>query len=82
MRASDEVVQDLRAFYAAFSSHDPDAFAGAIAETDGVSVIGTAPGEGHRDRSSWIDAYRQFIPELGLRLEGGPSSVGFEDSGA
>jgi transposase-like protein len=34
-------------------------------------VIGSAPEEGHEDRDSWVATYAKFIPELGLRLEGG-----------
>jgi hypothetical protein len=57
-------------FYERFSAGDPDAFAEGVAEGPGVSVIGTAPGEGHDDRESWIEAYRSGIAELGMTLEG------------
>ncbi|MCA1680488.1 MAG: nuclear transport factor 2 family protein, partial [Actinobacteria bacterium] len=57
----------------------PHLFASALARCDGVSVIGTAPDEGHGDRESWIETYTKFIPELGLRLEGGPAPRGYAE---
>lgn len=55
MRVSGEVTDGLAGFYEQFSSHDPSLFASALATCDGVSVIGTAPEEGHGDRESWIE---------------------------
>ena len=81
MRVSADVVAGLASFYEQFCSHDPDRFAAALATCDGVSVIGTAPGEGHGDRESWIEAYTEFIPQVGLRLVGGPDPLGYADGG-
>jgi hypothetical protein len=78
MVKSDAVVDGLRNFYERFSAHDPSGFADALAAGEGVSVIGSAPGEGHRDRDSWITAYTDLIGQLQLRLEGGPSPGGWE----
>jgi hypothetical protein len=60
----------MLAFYERFSSGDPDAFAAGIADVDGVSVIGSAPEEGHGSREEWVAAYRAGIAAAGLRLEG------------
>jgi len=79
MQHSTAVCDGLGGFYAAFSSHDPDAFDAALAGGEGVSVIGTGPGEGHRDRASWVGEYRQFIAQMGLTLEGGPSPSGYAE---
>lgn len=79
MLSSDAVCDGLRTFYERFSAHDPDGFADAIATCDGVSVIGSAPGEGHRGREPWIAAYREFIAASGLRLEGGARPAGWEE---
>jgi hypothetical protein len=81
MHSSAAVEQGLAAFYAAYSSHDPVRFADALASGDGVSVIGTAPGEGRPDRASWIEGYTRSIPELGLRLEAGPRPRGYAEGG-
>jgi hypothetical protein len=81
MKESVAVREALQDFYERFSAHDPDAFAGLIATGDGISVIGSAPGEGHTDRSSWLDAYRRFGTELGLRIEGGANPRAWEESG-
>jgi hypothetical protein len=67
---SDEVRAGILRFYERFSRGDPDAFAAGLATVDGVSVIGTAPEEGHADRDDWIAAYRDGIAAAGLRLEG------------
>jgi len=79
MRESDAVREGLRTFYERFSAHDPDRFAEVVATCAGVSVIGSAPDEGHSDRESWIGAYREFIAELGIRLEGGPAPRAWEE---
>jgi ketosteroid isomerase-like protein len=71
MNESAAVREGILRFYERFSAADPDAFAEAIADVAGVSVIGTAPGEGHDDRKSWIDAYRTQIAALGLTLRAG-----------
>jgi ketosteroid isomerase-like protein len=70
VRESAGVREGIMRFYERFSSADADVFARGIAEGPGVSVIGTAPGEGHDDRESWIEAYRTGIAELGLTLRG------------
>jgi SnoaL-like domain len=77
MEESTAVTEGLRSFYERFSSHDPDLFASALATGDGVSVIGSAPGEGHNERDSWVDTYAKQIPEAGLRLEGGGAPRGY-----
>jgi hypothetical protein len=79
MQSAPAVVEGLRAFYAAYSSHDPERFAGALSRGDGVSITGTAPGEGRPDRESWIEGYSGSIPPVGLRLEAGPEPRGYAD---
>ena len=79
MRPSTPVRDALRTFYQRFSAHDPDGFAAIIASGPGVSVIGSAPGEGHDSRESWVSAYTDFIPEAGLRLEDGTEPRGWEE---
>jgi hypothetical protein len=79
VRESDAVRNALRRFYARFSAHDPAGFADIIATGEGVSVIGSAPDEGHGDRDSWVAAYSQFIPQLGMRLEGGSDPRGWAE---
>ncbi len=82
MESSDAVVGGLTSFYGVFSSHDPSAFAGAISSGPGVSVIGSAPGEGHDNRDDWVATYTKFIVESGLRLEGGDSPRGWVEGTA
>jgi hypothetical protein len=79
MQASTAVCDGLRTFYERFSAHDPDGFGDIIATGPGVSVIGSAPGEGHDTREAWVSTYAKFIPELGMRLEGGASPRGWEE---
>jgi SnoaL-like domain len=81
MERSDAVVEGLTDFYAAYGSHDPERFASALASGDGVSVIGTAPGEGRNGRQAWADGYAGSIPELGMRIEGGPDPRGYAEGG-
>jgi hypothetical protein len=72
MEESTAVREGLLAFYERFSSGDPGAFAAGIADVPGVSVIGTAPGEGHAGRGDWISTYKSMMAtEMnGTRLEG------------
>jgi ketosteroid isomerase-like protein len=77
MERSPKVVAGLAAFYEAFNTHDVDRFAAHIADGDGVSVIGSAPGEGHDSRDDWVNIYGAGIAAMGLRLEGGDSPTGF-----
>jgi hypothetical protein len=73
MQQSDGVRDGLLRFYQRFSSGDPVGFAEGIAQADGVSVIGTGPGEGHHDRESWISTYETMMrgEMAGTRLEAG-----------
>jgi hypothetical protein len=68
MQESSAVRDGLSDFYRRFGTHDDREFAGALANGPGVSVIGTAPGEGHDNRDDWIEAYRNFIAEMRLTL--------------
>ena len=77
MESSAEVAAGLAAFYDAFNTHDAERFADRIAEGDGVSVVGSAPGEGHDSRDDWISTYAGGIAEMGVRLEAGASPLGF-----
>ena len=79
MNASYAVRDALLRFYEAFSSGDPDAFAGVIATADGVSVIGTEPGSGARDRDSWLHTYATLISPAGVRFEAGDDPVGYAE---
>jgi hypothetical protein len=78
MQDSPGVRDGILQFYERFSTGDPEEFARGIADVPGVSVIGTAPGEGHDNRRDWVDAYQEGIAELGLRLEG-DDPRGFEE---
>jgi hypothetical protein len=62
----------IRRFYDRFSAGDPAGFDAVIARTEGVSVIGTGPGEGHDDRGDWVSTYEQMMQGdmAGMRLEG------------
>jgi len=77
------VADGLASFYEAFNSGDAQTFAAAIADVESVSVIGTAPGEGHDDREDWIRTYADQIAEAGMTLRGkeprgwAEGSVGF-----
>ncbi len=75
MKDSSAVGNGLSAFYAAFNTGDADRFEQALAHGPGVSVIGTAPGEGHQSREDWVRAYREGIAEMGLQLRGGTASA-------
>ena len=79
MKTSSPVIDGLRAFYDAFNTGEAEAFGRRISTGAGVSVIGTAPGEGHQNRDAWIEAYRQGIAAAGLRLEAGDSPGGWEE---
>ena len=70
MNQSAAVRDGLLAFYARFSTGDPDQFGDIIAEGPGVSVIGSAPDEGHDSRESWVAAYAGGIADAGLKLRG------------
>ena len=72
MDPSASVRDGILRFYERFSAGDPAGFAEAIAQTEGVSVIGTGPGEGHDDRDDWIATYEQMMAGemAGTRLEG------------
>jgi hypothetical protein len=70
MRPSDDVRAGILHFYERFSSADPAAFAAGLSSEDGVSVIGSAPDEGHGDRAGWVAAYRDGIAAAGIKLEG------------
>jgi hypothetical protein len=79
VQESTAVRDALRTFYDRFSAHDADGFASIVANSPGVSVIGTAPGEGHMTREAWVSTYAEFVPELGMRLEGGVDPRGWEE---
>ena len=79
MERSDAVRDGILAFYARFSTGDADAFAGGIATGDGVSVIGSGPGEGHDDRESWIHTYATQIAAYGMTLQAGDNPAGYEE---
>jgi hypothetical protein len=50
MQRSEAVRQGILQFYERFSAGDPEAFEAGLAYGDGVSVIGTGPGEGDPTR--------------------------------
>jgi ketosteroid isomerase-like protein len=79
MRTSAEVTAGLQAFYEAFNTHDVARVEERMAHGDGVSVIGSAPGEGHDDRAGWLHAYETGIAAAGFTLEGGDAPKGFAD---
>lgn len=73
MQQSDGVRNGLLRFYERFSGGDAARFADVIAQADGVSVIGTGPGEGHDNRDDWISTYDEMMRSemAGTRLESG-----------
>ena len=74
---STEVSDGLLAFYDAFNTHDPREFAARLSTSEGVSVIGSAPGEGHEDRAAWIEAYTNGIA-AGIELETSGEARGWQ----
>lgn len=72
MQRSDGVRDGMLRFYERFSAGDAAGFAAVIADGEGVSVIGTGPGEGHDERDDWIATYGQMMQGemAGTRLEG------------
>lgn len=72
MQRSAGVRDGILRFYERFSAGDTAGFAEVLARAEGVSVIGTGPGEGHGDRDDWISTYdRMMQGEMaGTRLEG------------
>jgi hypothetical protein len=80
MEQSAGVREAILRFYERFSAGDPAGFADILATGDGVSVIGTAPGEGHDEREAWIRSYEQGMSGemAGMRLEGNDPR-GFEE---
>lgn len=73
MQQSADVRDAILRFYERFSAGDAAGFAEVIAQVEGVSVIGSGPGEGHDDRDDWISTYEQMMQGemAGTRLEGG-----------
>ncbi len=73
MQRSTGVRDGILRFYERFSAGEAAGFAEVIAQAEGVSVIGTGPGEGHDDRNDWISTYAQMMggEMAGTRLEGG-----------
>lgn len=72
MQRSAGVRDGILRFYKRFSAGEAAEFAEGLAQAEGVSVIGTAPGEGDDDRDDWITTYgRMMQGEMaGTRLEG------------
>lgn len=72
MERSAGVCDAILRFYERFSAGEVDGFAQIISQGEGVSVIGTAPGEGHEDRAAWLAAYDAGMKGemAGIRLEG------------
>jgi SnoaL-like protein len=70
MEESPEVAGAIARFYERFSAADPASFAQIISDCDGVSVVGSAPGEGHNDRATWLRAYTLGIAGSGVTLQG------------
>jgi ketosteroid isomerase-like protein len=72
MEQSAGVREGILRFYERFSAGDASAFAAGLAQVEGVSVIGTGPGEGHDNRDDWISTYAQMMQGemVGTRLEG------------
>jgi hypothetical protein len=72
MERSAGVRDGILRFYERFSTGEAAGFAEGIANAEGVSVIGTGPGEGHDDRDDWISTYGQMMQGemAGTRLEG------------
>ncbi len=77
MESSAEVAAGLVAFYDAFNTHDVERFTARLADGDGVSVIGSAPDEGHDSRDEWANTYGAGIAAAGLKLEGGDALVAY-----
>ncbi len=73
MQHSTGVRDGMLRFYERFSAGEATGFAEVLAQAEGVSVIGTGPGEGHDDREDWISTYEQMMAGemAGTRLEGG-----------
>ncbi len=81
MRRSTGVRAALLRFYEVFSAADPEKFAQVIAqENEGVSVIGTDPGDWVEGREQWIAAFEAMMHVMeGLRLEAGEEPQGYEE---
>ncbi len=71
MQQSAAVRDGILRFYERFSAGEAAGFADVIAQVEGVSVIGTGPGEGHDDRDDWIATYEEMMrgEMAGTRLE-------------
>ncbi len=82
MQQSAAVRDGILRFYERFSAGEAARFAEVIAQVEGVSVIGTGPGEGHDDRGDWIATYEQMMQGemAGTRLEGGKARAYEEGS--
>jgi hypothetical protein len=78
MKRSKAVREGILNFYERFSAGDPDAFEAGLAAGEGVSVIGSGPGEGDTTREGWAATYRSVIAEMGLKLRG-HDPVAFEE---
>ena len=82
MRHSTEVRDALLRFYEVFSAEDLEGFAQIIAQEadEGVSVIGTEPGDWSEGREQWIAAREALMRAMeGLRLEAGEEPQGYEE---
>ena len=78
MQRSEAVRDGILRFYERFSAGDPDAFEAGLATEEGVSVIGSGPGEGNTTREDWAATYRSAIAATGMKLRG-HDPVGFEE---
>ena len=73
MQRSADVRGGILRFYERFSAGEAGGFAEVISQAEGVSVIGSGPGEGHDDRDDWISTYERMMQGemAGTRLGGG-----------
>jgi hypothetical protein len=78
MQRSEAVREGILRFYERLSAGDADAFEAGLATEEGVSVIGSGPGEGHTTREDWAATYRSAIAATGMKLRG-HDPVGFEE---
>jgi ketosteroid isomerase-like protein len=72
MQESSDVREAVERFWGLIGEADFDGLGGALTAGPIAQVIGSAPGEGHDDRETWIAGFRSMIEGMpGVRVDPG-----------
>jgi adenylate cyclase len=74
MQDSSQVREAVERFWNLIGAADLDGLGDALTAGPIAQVIGSAPGEGHDDRETWIAGFRSMIEAMpGVRVDPGPT---------